>query len=262
LLPPESPAARRWREQLASWAIPPEIRAAAAASPWDLPVAPFAGRARRQLTAPDGVSYQRALEVLPTGGTVLDVGAGAGAASLALRERAGRIIAVDESPAMLDALRSIAGSAVETIAGRWPDVAPQAPRADVIVCHHVLYNVPDIGPFVTALTAAARTRVVVEVTARHPMAPLNPLWMELHRVQRPSGPVAADALAAIEETGVAPRWTAWQRPAAPMDFDDLAAITCRRLCLGPDRLADVEAALRAQPVDEMRDLVTIWWDTV
>ncbi|HEY2794644.1 MAG TPA: methyltransferase domain-containing protein, partial [Micromonosporaceae bacterium] len=132
MLPPESPAARRWREQLASWAIPPEIRAAAAASPWDLPVAPFAGRARRQLTAPDGVSYQRALEVLPTGGTVLDVGAGAGAASLALRERAGRIIAVDESPAMLDALRSIAGSAVETIAGRWPDVAPQAPRADVV----------------------------------------------------------------------------------------------------------------------------------
>ena len=44
----------------------------------------------------------------------------------------------------------------------WPDVASQAPPADVVVSSHVLYNVPDIGPFLVALHEHARRRVVVE----------------------------------------------------------------------------------------------------
>jgi SAM-dependent methyltransferase len=277
---PEPPAARRWREQLASWRIPPEILAGAASSPWTLPVAMFAGRARQQLAAPSGLSYDRAAEALPAGGSVLDVGAGAGAASLALRRRAGRITAVDENAAMLATFTELAADAgVSTVVvdGRWPDVASVVEVADVVVCHHVLYNVPDVGPFIEALTGHARRRVVVEITAHHPTAALNPLWKALHAIDRPAGPVAADAVAAIAETGAVPHWAAWRRPVTRegTSFDELVASTCRRLCLGEDRLGDVEAALRELgvrpdrpvlsvdgPGEPMRELVTIWWDTV
>jgi 2-polyprenyl-3-methyl-5-hydroxy-6-metoxy-1,4-benzoquinol methylase len=264
--------ATRWRDALEAWRIPPEILANATASPWTLPVAAFAGRARSQLDAPSGWSYEMAVEALPERGTVLDVGAGAGAASLALRGRAGRITAVDESAAMLATFSDLAAGAalpVTTAADRWPDIAPDVEPADVVVCHHVLYNVPDLDAFVVALTAHARHRVVVEITARHPMSPLNPLWMMLHGLDRPAGPIAADAIEVIAATGVEPRWHAWRRPITPdgTSYSELIASTCRRLCLGPDRLGDVEAALRQLGVrpdrpylgGELRELVTIWW---
>src|SRR3989442_8618469 len=95
-------AAERWREALASWAIPEEILARAPESPWGFPVELFASRAQagpRNL-AP---SNRRALEALPEGGSALDVGCGAGAASLALVPKARRLIGVDSSAGMLEA---------------------------------------------------------------------------------------------------------------------------------------------------------------
>ena len=77
-------AADRWREQLLAWAIPPEILAAVADSPWTVPTDVFARRADTSVAAPEGASYRRAREALGDGGTVLDVGSGAGAASLPL----------------------------------------------------------------------------------------------------------------------------------------------------------------------------------
>jgi len=268
----------RWRAALEQWRIPPEILAGAATSPWTLPVKMFAGRARRQLEAPSGLSYEMALEALPPGGSVLDVGAGAGAASLALRSVAGAITAVDESEAMLATFSDLASTAsvpahtmlANTVLGTWPAVAANVADADVVLCHHVVYNVADLVPFVTALTEHARYRVVVELTARHPAALLNPLWSALHGIDRPTGPRAADAIDVIASTGVDPRWQVWRRPITQdgTDYGELVASACRRLCLGPERMSDVEAALRDQGVrpdrpylgDAMRELVTIWWE--
>lgn len=281
---PVALAAQRWRDALGEWAIPPEIRARAAASPWVLPVALFAGRARRQLAEPSGVSYQVALEALPEGGSVLDVGAGAGAASLALRERAGRITAVDADVRMLQELVELAQSGpdgvgwrtagaplVRTVLGSWPDVADSVPPADVVVCHHVLYNVADLPPFVAALSAHAYRRVVVELTPRHPASLLNPLWLDLHGLARPAGPTADDALEVIAGTGVTAHWWQWDRPITGdgTSYPELVDSTARRLCLGPERRADVDAALRRHGAGPehpylggaTRDLVTIWWDT-
>jgi len=64
-----------------------------------------------------------------------------------------------------------------------------------VTCHHVLYNVAELGPFVTALTSHARRLVVVELTARHPLTALNPLWERFHGLVRPNVPTACDALA-------------------------------------------------------------------
>lgn len=267
-------AAERWRAALEEWRIPPDILAGAAASPWMLPVKMFAGRAREQLEVPSGLSYEVAVEALPPGGHVLDVGAGAGAASLALRGFAAEVTAVDESEAMLATFQALTGAAavpVHTVLGTWPAVASTVPQADVVLCHHVVYNVADLVPFVVALTDHARRRVVVELTTHHPAALLNPLWSELHGIERPDRPRAVDAIEVIASTGVNPQWQVWRRPITEVgtSYDELIASTCRRLCLGPERMGDVEAALQHQGVrperpylgDAMRDLVTIWWDT-
>ena len=73
-------AADHWRQALAGWAIPSHILAAAPESPWGFPVSQFAWRADALMDLPTP-SQGRAFEVLPEGGSVLDVGCGAGAAS-------------------------------------------------------------------------------------------------------------------------------------------------------------------------------------
>lgn len=65
------------------------------------------------------------------------------------------------------------------------------------MCHHVLYNVPELKPFTEALDAHARNRVVIEITAQHPIARLNPLWARFHGLERPTRPTWEDALRTI-----------------------------------------------------------------
>lgn len=266
--------ARCWRADLESWAIPEEITANVRESPWALPTRMFARRADQELAAPGGPSHKRAAEALPEGGSVLDVGAGAGAASLPLARWAGALIGVDTDPAMLEAFAERAtaiGVSVRVVTGRWPDIADQAPAADVVVCHNVLYNVPDILPFVRALTEHARRRVVVQLTARHPMTPLNPLWLRFHGLRRPRHPTAEDAVAVIRALGLRPQAESWtySHPTTFDDFADLVEVTRRRLCLPHERSGEVAAALLETGVDPAvprdpggaaREAVTVWWD--
>jgi SAM-dependent methyltransferase len=179
---------------------------------------------------------------------VLDVGAGGGAASLPLARAAGRLVAVDESPGMvasfLDAAAA-AGVPAEAVAGRWPDVAAEVPAADVVVCHHVLYNVADLAPFADALTGHARRRVVVELTGRHPLVGLGPLWRRFHGLDRPAGPTADDAQAALAALGLQVARQDWEDGdrLGFEDFGELVAFTRRRLCLPADRDPEVAEAL-------------------
>ncbi|MFC4062669.1 methyltransferase domain-containing protein [Planomonospora corallina] len=76
--------AERWRADLSEWGIPQEIAARAPADPWSHSPARFAGRTDHALRDPGGPTRDRLAEALPPGGTVLDVGAGTGAASLPL----------------------------------------------------------------------------------------------------------------------------------------------------------------------------------
>lgn len=127
----------RWSEQLAAWAIPEHILAAAPDSPWVVPRTVFARRADRQIAAPATPTHQAVLEALP--GTVLDVGAGAGAASLPCARAITHVTAVDTNAGLLAEFQrravalSVSHSVVE---GRWPDV--EVDPADVVVCAHVL----------------------------------------------------------------------------------------------------------------------------
>jgi SAM-dependent methyltransferase len=241
-------ALERWREQLDGWAIPSEILAAAPESPWGYPVGLFRSRARRAGSRPATPSNLEAARSMPEGGSVLDVGAGAGAASLPLAGLAGRLVAVDESPAMvasfLDAAAA-AGVPAEAVEGRWPEVAGRVGPADVVVCHHVLYNVADLAPFALALTGHARRRVVAELTDRHPLVGLRSLWRRFHDLDRPTGPGADDAVAALGAAGLEVDRQDWEQPDrfGFDDFDELVAFTRRRLCLPAARDPEVAEAL-------------------
>jgi SAM-dependent methyltransferase len=266
--------ADRWRDDLAAWAIPDEILAAVTVSPWSLSPALFARRADAELRTPRGPSYQRVVEALPPGGSVLDVGAGAGAAGLpAAATRRGSLIAVDLSADMLDELAGRAatqGVHSRCVSGRWPEVADPSCVADVAVCKDVVYNVPELPAFLAGLTAHARHRVVVELTEHHPLAPLNPLWLRLHGVRRPERPVAGDAYAIATAMGLRPLAARWTRTThAPYgSFDDLVEVVRTRLCLPPDRAGDVATTLRELGTDpeepylpgaRHRPAMTLWW---
>ncbi len=273
-MPALSARLARWQDELAAWAIPAHLTAAVPDSPWVLPRQVFARRADRLRQAPAGPSYQREWQALDPPGSVLDVGAGAGAACLPLAPRTTTLTAVDTDAALLDLLAErarAAGLDPQLRVGGWPEVAGQTAPADVVTCHNVLYNVPDLGPFIEALTAHARRQVVVELTAAHPLTSLNPLWRHFHGLDRPTGPTAGHVLAILDAMGLRAGHTEWNRPAEAdyASVRELAEVTRRRLCLPAERAAEVEAALRdtglsgGQAADlgtAGRAVVTIWWE--
>jgi SAM-dependent methyltransferase len=264
----------RWRDDLSAWAIPDHITAGVAESPWVLPRQVFARRADRLRQAPAGPSFERAWEALDPAGSVLDVGSGAGAACLPLAPRITTLTAVDADEGMLGLLAgraAEAGLTARTVHGQWPGVAGRLAPADVVTCHHVIFNVPDLGPFLAALTGHARRRVIVETAVVHPLTSLNPLWLRFHGLKRPERPTAGDTLAILAAMGLNPRHTEWSRPAETdyQSMAELVEVTRRRLCLPPERAGEVEAALAdlginaGQPRDlgsSGRKVVTIWWE--
>lgn len=260
-------AADRWREELAAWAIPDEIRAGAPESPWSFSPTMFARRAEQVVAeAADTPSRRRALEVLPPGGSVLDVGVGGGAGCLALVPPAGLVVGVDDGEGMLAAFAAGAdrlGVTHREVAGTWPAMAGEVDPADVVVCHNVLYNIGDLVPFVAALTDHARHRVVVEVSGNHPTSNLNPLWLAIHGLVRPTTPTAEDAIAVVEEMGLKVAYEQSERPWEPPRGDraDQVAMTRRRLCVGPDRDAEIGVLLDQVAAEApARRSVTMWWD--
>lgn len=260
---------------LRAWGIPERILSRAPESPWGFPAELFRNRAEAAVAAEATPSARRALEALPEGGTVLDVGAGAGAASLPLAGRATLLVGVDPSGEMLDSFRDAAeraGVDFRSERGTWPEAAPSVSSADVVVCHHVVYNVPDLPPFVRALGDHAGRRVVVEMTERHPLAWMEDLWERFWDLRRPHGPTADDTLAVLREEGLEAGREDWVAPASGGGFErreDAIGFIRRRLCLPAERDDEVAEALgdRLAPRTGLWSVnpgggrnVTLWWD--
>jgi len=258
-------ALQRWSQGLAGWGIPEEILAE-----------PFRVRAERAAAREPTASTRRALEALPEGGSVLDVGVGGGAACLPLAGRASLLVGVDTSDDMLATFADGArarGVRALPVQGSWPESASRAPETDIAVCHHVLYNVPDLEPFVRALDGQARRRVVIEITATHPLSWMSELWRGFHGLERPSGPTADDAFEVLGELALGANREDERRTPLSSGFErreDAVALVRRRLCLPAGRDAEVVRALgplliqrdglwTAGPADQL--LVTLWWET-
>jgi SAM-dependent methyltransferase len=256
-----STAANRWAAGLRALAIPDELLSSAPADPYSFPPGSF--RVDPLAEPVDTPSRRAALGALPDRGSVLDVGCGGGAASLALRPKVGSIVGVDTRAAALDDLAEAAcsvGVKVRAVHGVWPEVAPDAGTVDVVVCHHVAYNVHDIVPFLRALSQAAKRRVVLEVTAAHPWEWFRPLWPVLTGWDRPAAPTANDLEAVLVESGVRPDVVRWERPSRfPPCAAELASELTGRLCLPADRTDDVAEAIERLGISPATDTITLSW---
>jgi hypothetical protein len=262
-------AAEQWAAEITAWEIDPAILASVDESPFTFPPRLFAAQASTDSDSDSGRDsptplLEQVRSALPPGGTLLDVGAGAGAGSLALAGQVGHLHAVDPQASMLRALESAAEARnidLTTYDGRWPDRAPDVPVCDVVVCAHVLYNVPDLPPFLAALTGHARRRVVVELTGTHPWTRLAPMWEAVHHQQRPRGPSAGLAVEVLREHGVEPEVVETVREPVPRTgelLEEWVDFTRRQLCLPPERRDEVAELMAAHPPAPRR-IVTLSW---
>jgi SAM-dependent methyltransferase len=268
-------AQHRWAGLLQAWRIPDAILEQAPRSPWEQPVDQFT--VSEQI--PDSPSHRRAREALSVVGdsgvdgagapSVLDIGCGGGRAAFALVPPAAVVTGVDANADMLAAFAQAAqvrAVAHQEILGSWPDVADQAPVVDVVVAHHVVYNVADLAAFAGAASAHARRRVVLELPERHPLSPLAPLWKHFWDLDRPTGPTAQDALAVLVEAGLPAVMQMWTEEGdtapgrAEMSAQRRVEVTRTRLCLPADRDQEVAAVLRELAPVTTRRVATVWWD--
>lgn len=261
-VPPAVRPADRWRELLRRSAVPQEIIDASPEPGATLEPERFRWRPDEDARQPVRPSRRRALDALPEGGTVLDVGVGGGASSLGLVPTPGLIIGVDPLPDMLESFRASAaeaGVACEAVLGTWPEAAGQVEPADVAVCHHAVYRVEELEDFVTAITAKARNRVVVEVSDRSPLAALDPLWKALYGIERPEWSVADEVERALLAMGVAvEREDMVLPPQAPEITPAYVTFCRRRLYAGPERDAQIEAFLRSREPREHKVVALFW----
>ena len=251
-----------WRELLRRSAVP---QAVIDASPEpDVSLAPerFRWKPEEDARQPVRPSRRRALEALPEGGSVLDVGVGGGASSLGLVPKVGLIIGIDPLDGMLESFRAsarAAGVATRTVLGSWPDVAGEVEAADVAVCHHAVYRVTELEDFVAALTEHARSRVVIEVSDRSPLSALDPLWKSIHGLDRPGWSVADQLQAVLVAMGVGVEREDMLLPPRAHDVTPaLVEFSRRRLHVGPERDEEIERWLRAREPGEHR-VVALWW---
>ena len=249
-----------WKSSLSSWAIPDEILTKAEESPWIHPPVLF--------DLPDEIkdspSHQRAREALPEGGSVLDVGCGGGIGAFALAPKVKRVIGVDHQAEMLAMFKKNAtrfDCTAQTFEGYWPDVADQVPEVDVVVSHHVAYNVPKINDFLIALNKKAKSRVVIEIPQQHPLMNLTAMWKHFWNLDRPSQPTADLLVEVIHDLGYKVKIEKWEGQLRDaIDFDTAAEFNRIRLCLPKSRYDEVLEFMKSHPPKTGRELATIWWD--
>ena len=259
---PTSRPGDTWRELVRRSAVPQAI---VDASPEpDVSLAPerFRWNPEEDARQPVRPSRRRALEALPEGGSVLDVGVGGGASSLGLVPKAGLIVGVDPMEGMLESFQASAreaGVASRAVLGSWPDVAGEVEPADVAVCHHAVYRATEIEDFVAALTDHAHSRVVIEVSDRSPLSALDPLWKSIHGLDRPDWSVADELQAVLVTIGLGVEREDMLLPPRTQEVTpQLVEFSRRRLHVGPEHDEEIEQWLRTREPGEHR-VVALWW---
>ena len=255
------PPTERWRSALEGWAIPPDILSQAPESPWVHPPRLFAAEAND--TPVESPSHRAAHAPRSGRADRCSTSAAAAAAEFPLAPSLAAVTGVDEHESMLVNFASAFERAAvphREVLGRWPDVTPDVGGANVVVCHHVVYNVGDIEPFVRALTDHAGRRVVVELPEHHPLTPFGPLWKHFWDLDRPAEPSAELFVDVLTSLGLEPLVERIARsPRKPnVDDADYIAFVRRILCLGSAHDAEVASRLAVLPPRDDA-VVTVWW---
>lgn len=267
-------AADRWRAELEAWVIPQRLLDAAEESPYGWVPWVWERMSAEARSAPPPVTFEVTRRLAGERGSVLDVGAGRGRASLPLAVLGHDLTAVEPDAGMADGFEEEAarlGVPARLVRGRWPEMAGQVSQADVVVSANVVYDVADIGPFVAALDDTARRGVVIEMTERHPRVNIAPLFRAVHGVERPDGPSVDDLVEVIgEEVGVRPEVERWERPASLWfeSWDEILAFYGKRVTLPLARRSELRPLLEPQVTEEDGRLYvgnrmgrhsTLWW---
>jgi SAM-dependent methyltransferase len=200
-------AAARWRAQVIARARQMDAAYAAlgrsSADYWERRAARFHA-ATRESGSRDPL-FPRLLAAVRPDDRLLDVGAGSGRFALPLARHVREVIAVEPSAAMRRRLEAEAASQGLTNLTIVPTRWEQAPllTAEVVLCAHVLYPLPDIVPFLARLDAAAQRECFVYLRERHLDELTSAAWERWHGEPRCLPPTGSDALAVLQEMGIA-----------------------------------------------------------
>ena len=223
---------------------------------------------------PPPVTLEIVRDLAGEDGSVLDVGAGRGRASLPMASLGHELIAVEPDAGMADGFEEEAARlsvSARLVRGRWPQVAGEIPRTDVVVSANVVYDVAEIGPFLVALDDIARRGVVIELTEFHPRVTTAPLFRAVHGVDRPGGPSVDDLVAVIvEELGVHPSVERWERPVTLWfeNWDEILTFYGQRVALPIARRPELRPLLETRVTEKdgrlyvgnrMGGHCTVWW---
>ena len=212
--------------------------------------APVTGLFRADPRRTDEPVLDALLRLVRPGETWIDIGAGAGRyalpVALALAPSGGRVIALDASPGMLDALMELRSehgvTDVEVIETRWPppeDTPLERFQADVALIAHVGYDIEVIGPFVRAMEAVASRLCVAILMERQPASVADACWPPVHGEERVPLPALPEFVELLRARGHEPSVEMLSRePRSFASRDELAGFLRRQLWIEPRGAAD------------------------
>jgi SAM-dependent methyltransferase len=225
--------------------------------------APVRDRFRMDPRRTDDATVNELLALARPDDVWLDVGAGGGRYALPLALHVNRVIAVDPSPSMLEALSEDARADVianiEVIAARWPMSDP--PRGDVALMAHVGYDIADIGPFVDQLETQA-ARLCVAVLGASAMQTTGALfWQPIHGEPRVRLPALPEFVTLLYARGRMPEVTLVDRvPPSFATFEEAHSMARRQLWLRADGAKDdLLAALARDALTEREGRLSFDW---
>ena len=268
-------ASDRWRRLLEAWAIPQALLDAASDSPYGWSTELW--KRRTQIAGEQGfdsTTNEVVGSLLGSAGSLLDVGAGTGRASLIHGVAGHPLTAVEKDPGLAAGFQQRAaemGVEAVLVEGAWPDVAPSVGIHDLAMCANVVYDVQDIDPFLGTLSQHGRVGVVVELTVDHPWSGLAPYYRALHHLERPHGPTYQDFVEVVQEVcAIRPEVEIWTRPGQAWfeSWDEILDHYGKRLVLPAGRRRELRTLLAPDTeVDDdrlyvgtrERTMVTLWW---
>lgn len=211
--------------------------------------APVSGLFRADPRRTDEPALDALLRLVRPGETWIDIGAGAGRyalpIALALAPSGGRVIALDASSGMLDALLELQAehgvADIEVVETRWPPADGDLGRfaADVALIAHVGYDIEAIGPFVEAMESVAGRLCVAVLMERQPSSIADVCWPPVHGESRVALPALPEFVELLRARGREPSIERLER--APRRFESreqLEGFLRRQLWLEEGSAAD------------------------
>jgi SAM-dependent methyltransferase len=195
----------------------------------------------------------------------LDIGAGGGRNALPLALLSSRVIAIDPSASMRQALDQSATQYgienIDVIDARWPDGAEDI-SADFGLMAHVSYDIREINPFLDALERATRRRCFAMLMSRAPSGGYTQFWPDIHGEERVLLPALAEFVHLLLARGATPDVQLYPRDVEHYSPDQIRRNARRRLWLSEgsakdQRLQELVNEAIARSIDDFKEPIVV-----